>query len=111
MIKVFEHFELAIVGHFQSVLEAEGIRTYLKNQFTTGVLGEIPFVEAVPELWVVDDRDLPQANALLRKLQNREGEDSAEWKCPKCQGMVEGVFNACWNCGEPRMTDEEAQAS
>ena len=64
MIKVFEDFELSKVGQFQSVLEAEGIRTHLKNQFLSSVMGEIPFVEALPELWILEDSDAAKANSL-----------------------------------------------
>ena len=53
MFKVFEDFDLARVGHFQSALAAAGIRTLLKNQFMSSVMGEIPFVEVMPELWVL----------------------------------------------------------
>lgn len=102
MIKVFEHFDLATVGHIKSVLEAEGIATYLKNQYTSGVLGEIPFVEAVPELWIVDDHDLTQANAVIRNLQQTEIDPSPDWRCPACGSDVEGVFDRCWNCERAR---------
>ena len=33
MIKVFEDFDITIVGHYQSILEANGIETFMKNQF------------------------------------------------------------------------------
>ena len=78
MIKVFEHFDLAIVGHIKSLLDADGIQTYLKNQYTSGVLGEIPFVEAVPELWVVDDSDVARANVLIRNLQLSEVDEKPQ---------------------------------
>lgn len=102
MIKVFEHFDLSIVGHIKSLLEAEGIKTYLKNQYTSGVLGEIPFVEAVPELWVVDDAEVARANALIRNLQLREDKAGPEWQCPNCDVIVDGVFDRCWNCERAR---------
>lgn len=102
MIKVFEHFDLATVGHIKSLLDAEGIQTYLKNQYTSGVLGEIPFVEAVPELWVVDDSDVARANALIRKLQLDEVDAGPEWQCQNCDSTVDGTFNRCWNCEQEK---------
>ena len=68
MIKVFESFDLATVGHVKSVLEAHGIRTFLKNQYASGALGELPFVEIAPQLFVLDPDDLPEANRVLREL-------------------------------------------
>ena len=71
MFKVFEDFDLTRVGHFQSALAAAGIRTLLKNQFMSSVMGEIPFVEVMPELWVLEEADLPRAQALIEKSLSR----------------------------------------
>ena len=49
MIKVFEDFDIMIVGHYQSVLESNDIATFMKNQFGTSGAGELPFVEVVPQ--------------------------------------------------------------
>ena len=53
MIKVFEDFDYMRVGQMQSLLEANGIGTFLKNQFGFGGTGELPFVETVPQLFVL----------------------------------------------------------
>ena len=102
MIKVFENFELAIVGQFQSVFEAEGIRTHIKNQFMSGVLGEIPFVSAVPELWILNDEDLDEAKALISKLQEQVPQVGEDWTCSSCGSDVDGVFDQCWKCSTPK---------
>ena len=99
MIKVFEDFDLARVGHFQSVLEAAGIRTLLKNQYMSSVMGVIPFVEVLPELWIIDDRDLPRARQLIEELLARPAAEEPAWACPECGVEVEGVFGRCWRCG------------
>ncbi|MDX1460574.1 MAG: DUF2007 domain-containing protein [Xanthomonadales bacterium] len=105
MLKVFEHFDLATVGHYQSVLEAEGIPTHLKNQYLTGALGDLPFVEAVPELWIINEKDLARANALIRGLREAQAQPRPDWSCPTCQAVVEGVFASCWKCQAPRPED------
>ena len=76
MIKVFEDFDITLVGYYQSVLESNNIETFMKNQFGTGGLGELPFVEVVPQLWVLNDAEVPRAIALLKKLQTDETESS-----------------------------------
>ncbi len=68
MIKVFEDFDIALVGHYQSVLESDGIATFMKNRFGTAGSGELPFVEVVPQLWVLNDADEPRARALIAEL-------------------------------------------
>ena len=65
MIKVFEDFDLSLVGFLQSVLEANGIKTFLRNEFSSGVLGELPFVEVVPQLYVLDPQDAGRARMLI----------------------------------------------
>lgn len=70
MIKVFEDFDITLVGYYQSVLAAHDIETFMKNQFSTGGLGELPFVEVVPQLWVLNEAEVPRAMALLKELQD-----------------------------------------
>lgn len=99
MQKVFEDFDLTRVGHMQSVLEAAGIATLFKNQFMSSVMGEIPFVEVMPELWVVDDRDVDRARSLLQPLLIEPTEPAPEWTCEDCGTQCSGVFSHCWKCG------------
>lgn len=99
MIKVFEDFDLSRVGHVQSALAAAGIRTLLKNQFMSSVMGEIPFVEVMPELWILEDDDLDKARRLIEQLQSQPEPAQAAWVCSSCGNEVEGVFSHCWNCG------------
>ncbi len=70
MIKVFEDFDITLVGYYQSVLEANDIQTFMKNQFSTGGLGDLPFVEVIPQLWVLDEAEVPRAIAMLKELQD-----------------------------------------
>lgn len=99
MIKVFEDFDIALVGYYQSVLENNGLGTYLKNQFGTSGAGELPFVEVIPQIWVLDDADADQARTLIDELQNPAGSEKPQaWKCPQCGEPQEAVFTNCWNC-------------
>jgi len=103
MIKVFEDFDITLVGHYQSVLEANDIATFLKNQFGTSGAGELPFVEVVPQLWVLNESDEAQAKALLKDLQNdSSGELATAWVCSKCNTPQEPAFTHCWKCSSPR---------
>lgn len=99
MIKVFEDFDFSRVGQMQSLLEAEGIQTFLKNQFGFGGTGELPFVETVPQLFVLHERDLGRAKQLLEDAAAAPGEMES-WICPTCGMEVEDNFTECWNCAE-----------
>ena len=98
MIKVFEDFDFSRVGQMQSLLESHGIRTFLKNQFGFGGTGELPFVETVPQLFVLEESDLHRARELLR-LEAAGAPPGEAWDCANCGVAVEGQFSLCWNCG------------
>lgn len=101
MRHVFENIDFTVVGHFQTILEARGIPTEIRNIGTTGLAGSIPHTQVYPELWVVRNEHEEVAREIIREY--REKDESApkapDWTCPKCGERVEGVFGECWNCG------------
>jgi hypothetical protein len=108
VIKVFEDFNFSRVGQMQSLLDSQGIKTFLKNEFGSSVVGELPFVEVIPQLYILEEKDLALAMELLRLEQPAAGvekngveKNRAEenWICPKCRADVEGNFSRCWCCG------------
>jgi hypothetical protein len=88
MFKVFESFDYMEAGRVRSLLEANGIRTFMKNEFLSGALGDLPFQEVAPMVFVVEESDLPAALALLRADQEGQGDpdDAAE---PEDPGRLE----------------------
>ena len=102
MIKVFENFDFSRVGQMQSLLESHGIKTYIKNQYASSVMGEVPFVEVVPQLYVLAKEDLQRAQELLQPDLPDQG-PAEDWVCPECGIDVEGNFTRCWKCGTGRM--------
>jgi len=108
VIKVFEDFNFSRVGQMQSLLDSQGIKTFLKNEFGSSVVGELPFVEVIPQLYILEEKDLARAMDLLRLEQPvaRADENGADengagenWICPECRAEVEGNFSRCWCCG------------
>jgi hypothetical protein len=99
MIKVFEDFDITLVGHYQSVLESNDIATFMKNQFGTSGAGELPFVEVVPQLWILNDADVVRAEALIKELRDPVScEQPQAWICPGCGQSLEANFTHCWKC-------------
>ena len=101
MIKVFENFDFSRVGQMQSLLESNGISTFIKNQYGSSVMGEVPFVEVVPQLFILEDKDLARARELLLLDQAPESPGS-DWVCPECGRDIEAAFQQCWKCGMGR---------
>ncbi len=101
MIKVFENFDFSRVGQMQSLLESHDIKTFIRNQYGSSVMGEVPFVEVVPELYILAEKDLARAKQLLQlDLPVEEPDD--DWVCAECGVDVESTFARCWKCGSGR---------
>jgi hypothetical protein len=97
MIKVFEDFDYMRVGQLQSILEAQGIKTFLKNQFGFGGTGELPFVETVPQLFVLNEDDVDRARSLI-EAESADNSPGPAWTCPACNEENDAAFSHCWKC-------------
>lgn len=98
MIKVFEDFDFSRVGQMQSLLEAHDIKTFIRNEYGSSVVGELPFVEVIPQLFVLEPKDVARAKELLG-LEQAGSEKGEDWVCPECGVDVDGNFSRCWKCG------------
>ena len=97
MKKLTSAESLITINHYKNLLAAEGIEAEIRNQFLGSILGEMPFVEIWPEIWVVNDLDFDRATQLITSVE--EESPSAPWRCRQCGEENEGQFAACWNCG------------
>ena len=100
MKRLIAHESLPLVGHLKNLLEQSGITCVIKNDQLSGGLGEIPFLDCLPELWVVRDHDLARAKAVLEAVQHTPAERE-DWRCDQCGENNEGQFAVCWQCGAP----------
>ncbi len=82
-------------------LQHEGIACLLRNEELFAALGEIPFLECRPELWVIDEDVMPRARLLIQGWL-AENHASEPWTCPGCGERLEGQFGSCWKCGRER---------
>jgi len=81
-------------------LRAAGIRCEVRNTTLSGAMGEIPFLECAPQLWVLDERDAARAGEVLEQL--RRPVTGAPWHCTECGEEGEPQFGTCWKCGAVR---------
>ena len=100
-LHTFTHRERPLANLLRERLASEGIVCLVRNDELSTALGEIPFVECYPELWVVDDEVYPRAHLLLGKWLAEQGEPLAAWLCA-CGEVLEGQFETCWQCGRQR---------
>ncbi|HKL27352.1 MAG TPA: DUF2007 domain-containing protein [Desulfuromonadales bacterium] len=95
--------ERSQAGLLKELLEREGIHCLIRNDQLFSAMGEIPFLECLPELWIVDNEVYPRARQLLKNWLHEEEQAGKEtWRCPRCGERHEGQFGACWQCGELR---------
>lgn len=100
-LHTFTLADRAEAGLLKELLEGEGIACLLRNEQLFAALGEIPFLECLPQLWVVDDEVWPRARLLLDNWFAGVA-DAGSWRCPSCGETLEGQFGACWQCGRER---------
>lgn len=100
MKKLNSSESLVTINHWKNLLESEGIACEIRNQHLGSIIGEMPFVEVWPQLWIVNDLDEDRALQLISDDAADES-PSEPWHCRRCGEENEGQFGACWNCGDP----------
>lgn len=90
-------------AHFAAALRAAGIDCEVRNTALSGALGEIPFLECAPQIWIASPLDEARAQALI--AQWRQPVKGNPWTCARCGERLEPQFGQCWNCGTARQDD------
>ncbi len=97
-VKVYTGASIVDAGLFQNLLEQHNIPTQMRNYHTSSAIGELPFVETHPEIYVPEPYRL-QALRLLEEL-NEDRSDRDDWQCKTCDEANPGSFDLCWQCGD-----------
>ena len=87
-------------AHLAGALRAAGIDCEIRNTVLSGALGEIPFLECAPQIWIRNALDEARARELIARLRGPvEGEP---WPCSRSGEVLEPQFGQCWKCGAAR---------
>jgi hypothetical protein len=97
MRKVHTAESIIEIAHLRNVLESAGIACEVRNDRLGGALGEIPFVECWPQLWVRQTGDVLRARGLIDQAL-RPVDDATAWQCAGCGERIEAQFAQCWRC-------------
>ena len=98
MKKVTAVDSLITINHYKNLLESEGIPAFIRNEHLGSIVGEMPFQEVWPQLWVKNDLDFDRAVELINQQSLAAESPSVPWTCEKCGLEIEGQFEVCWNC-------------
>jgi NADPH-dependent glutamate synthase beta subunit-like oxidoreductase len=111
MKRVFASQDRAAIAIVRELLANEGIETIVQNENMSAICGEIPFFLAMPEVCVLRDEDLAEAQAIVERFESGEARDQAgkkPWRCPRCGETIEGQFTICWKCGTRMEAQDDA---
>ena len=104
LTRVFSAPLLSTVHHIKNLLELNGIRCSITNQYLNTAIGDLPAFECWPQLWVLE-QDAAKATELVQELTADRPSTESEWICQNCNEKLEGQFTECWNCGTERNPD------
>lgn len=96
LLKVFTAEHISEAGLIRSYLDQHQIPSQLRNEYTSSVIGELPFMTSSPEVWV-ESSLAPAAHALIAELEAPVAQ-GPEWICVDCKENNPGNFSSCWNC-------------
>jgi hypothetical protein len=105
MRKIYSAESIVEISHLRNILESTGIRCLVRNDRLSGAVGEIPFVECWPELWLLDERDALRAKGVLDAEFARQARPGKNWTCETCGETIEGQFAECWRCAARTLED------
>jgi len=103
MLKVFSAGNILDAYLVQSLLTEAGIETQILNEFAQGGTGEIPFTQAYPEIWLINERDADSAKIIIDQFEQRPHEVGTS-KCKNCEEPNPDTFEVCWRCGTELIT-------
>ncbi|NMH59252.1 DUF2007 domain-containing protein [Alteromonas ponticola] len=103
MKKLFASDDRFLVQQVRSELEALDIPYLMKNEFISGAIGELPWQEVMPEIWLIDDTWEAKASKVIDVLKQNLQDDNDKmcaqlWQCPQCHELNEPEFESCWQC-------------
>ncbi|WP_462321311.1 putative signal transducing protein [Halochromatium sp.] len=83
------------------LLDRHGVEARVFGDYLSGAAGELP-ADIYPSIWVIEDRDLPRAQTLLKGWldDKRARAEARSWVCHGCGELVDGSFDLCWRCGK-----------
>lgn len=90
----------------KSELDALGIPYMIKNEYASGAMGELPWQDTQPELWLIDDTWQARAKQVIEALMaqgvSSKREHTQEWVCRNCEEINGAAFDFCWQCEHQR---------
>jgi hypothetical protein len=105
MIEIYRGVDMTRVGHFRSILESEGIQTFVRNEHVSAAEAAISVF--APTLCILNDSDYPMAIDLIKSYIEVPIEPEApDVTCNNCGETNPSHFGECWNCGSTLLVNQ-----
>ena len=95
MRKLVQAPNIVVAKLWADMLSQAGMAATVQRYFLSGIAGDLPPDQCLPEVWVTHDHQEASAKVMLHDLQNLP---QRQWTC-RCGEWVEGGFEQCWSCG------------
>ena len=97
MLRLIQAPNAALAGLWSEALNQNGIPASVQRQYLSGVAGEVPPDQCLPEVWIDRDEQEAEAREFLHHLRFVP---QRRWICA-CGEEVDGGFEQCWHCLAP----------
>ena len=97
MKRVYTAATLFDATHWANVLASHGIPAELRNASLVGAMGEVPFPETWPQVWVADEQEM-HARRVIESVLKGPDPQAAAWRCERCGEWIDAQFDECWRC-------------
>lgn len=98
MRRVYTAADLADAHILLGLLTQQGIAARVLGEHARGGVGELPFGETWPEVWIDDDRNFERARAVVQGYESAQAAPGS-LRCPHCGEASPASFEVCWHCG------------
>lgn len=98
MQKIYSANNLPDAYLIQGLLAEAGIESQILNEYAQGGLGEIPFTQTYPEIWLLNERDITKAKKIINQFEQTPSE-TGKLLCKNCHELNPDTFETCWHCG------------
>ena len=107
MKKLYTAGDIIEAQLLNSLLKVQGISSLLKNEGLQSGVGELPFVEMWPEVWIMEQKDWFSATCVLETFKPLDTLE--DWMCARCSLTNPGTFETCWSCRAHRIVDQDIE--
>ena len=95
MKRVFRAGSLLEAQLVADTLTSLGIANHILNAYAVGAMGDLPYSQTSPEVWLDDATQEAQAIEAIASL---DAPLQADKLCPHCGETNPGNFLSCWQC-------------